>query len=97
MNSKLSKIRKCAGCGLPLSTDPKNLAYTPNLDFDYCQRCFRLKHYGIDSNQTLSKTVSDDFLKTIKIDEADYVVCINDILNIDFDVLKHFADHQNTI
>jgi hypothetical protein len=97
MNSKLSKIRKCAGCGLPLSTDPNNLAYTPNLDFDYCQRCFRLKHYGVDSNQKLSKQITDDFLKEIKIDDADYIVCINDIINIDFETIRRFASHEKSI
>jgi hypothetical protein len=95
MNSKSSNIRKCAGCGLPLSTDPSNLAYTPNLDFDYCQRCFRLKHYGVDANQKLSKQITDKFLKEIDISTSDYVVCINDIINIDFEIIKKFANHPH--
>ncbi|MDO4465629.1 MAG: ribosome biogenesis GTPase YqeH [Bacillota bacterium] len=37
----------CKGCGIKLqNTDKKALGYVPNLDADYCQRCFKLTHYG---------------------------------------------------
>ena len=55
----------CKGCGITLQNeDEKALGYVPNLEADYCQRCFRIRHYGdvtvdmkqgIDSNKTLEK------------------------------------------
>lgn len=40
-------IKKCMGCGLTLQDENKQkLGYTPNLNNDYCMRCFRLKNYG---------------------------------------------------
>lgn len=39
--------KKCIGCGLTLqNTRKEDDGYTPNLDKDYCMRCFRLKNYG---------------------------------------------------
>lgn len=45
----MSYIKKCKGCGSPLQTDnPLQMGYVKNIDQDYCQRCFRLTHYGDD-------------------------------------------------
>ncbi len=39
--------KKCIGCGLILQNSNKNeKGYTPNIDKEYCMRCFRLKNYG---------------------------------------------------
>ncbi len=39
--------KKCIGCGLTLQNSNKNeKGYTPNIDKEYCMRCFRLKNYG---------------------------------------------------
>lgn len=55
----------CKGCGIQLQdTDSKALGYAPRLDADYCQRCYKLRHYGqvtinmqqgIATNKTLEK------------------------------------------
>lgn len=55
----------CKGCGVRLQNeDPKALGYVPTLDSQYCQRCYRLRHYGdmtismqqgIETNETLKK------------------------------------------
>ena len=55
----------CKGCGIALQNEDSNaLGYVPKLESDYCQRCFRIRHYGdvtvdmkqgIDSNQTFDK------------------------------------------
>ena len=57
--------KHCKGCGIVLqNTDEKALGYVPKLEADYCQRCYRIRHYGdvtvdmkqgIDSDQTLKK------------------------------------------
>ena len=39
-------IKQCLGCGSPLqTTDPETRGYAKSMDNDYCQSCFRLKHY----------------------------------------------------
>ena len=39
-------MKQCKGCGAILQSTDKNLAgYTPKAEADYCQRCYRLKHY----------------------------------------------------
>lgn len=55
----------CKGCGVKLQNeDPKALGYVPSLDSQYCQRCYKLRHYGdvtinmqqgISTSQTLEK------------------------------------------
>lgn len=55
----------CKGCGVKLQNeDPQAIGYTPSLDAPYCQRCFKLRHYGdvtinmqqgIATEQTLKK------------------------------------------
>ena len=40
-------MKKCKGCGVVLQNDEQSLpGYVPDLSHDYCERCFRLTHYG---------------------------------------------------
>ena len=40
-------MKKCKGCGIPLQTKNKEgVGYVVDMEQDYCQRCFRLSHYG---------------------------------------------------
>ena len=44
-------MTKCKGCGIELqNTDKDSVGYVVNLEQEYCQRCFRLSHYGDLSN-----------------------------------------------
>lgn len=55
----------CKGCGVLLQNeDEKAPGYVPTLDSSYCQRCFKIRHYGevtfsmqqgIESNETFKK------------------------------------------
>ena len=55
----------CKGCGVRLQNeDPKALGYVPSLDSSYCQRCYKIRHYGdltinmqqgIENTETLEK------------------------------------------
>lgn len=57
----------CKGCGVLLQNEDENaLGYVPTLDTSYCQRCYRIRHYGdvtinmqqgIESNATLEKSI----------------------------------------
>ena len=44
-------MKKCKGCGIELqNVDNKKIGFVPDLEQDYCQRCFRLSHYGDITN-----------------------------------------------
>lgn len=55
----------CKGCGVLLQNENANApGYVPTLDSSYCQRCYRIRHYGdltinmqqgIESNETFEK------------------------------------------
>ena len=45
--------KKCLGCGATLQdSDSRILGYTPKLSNDLCMRCFKLKHYGENLNNS---------------------------------------------
>ena len=41
----MNQDKRCLGCGAILSLDKNEVGYTKNLEMDFCQACFRLKHY----------------------------------------------------
>lgn len=74
--------KSCKGCGAILQTESSEaLGYTPNLEKDYCKRCFRIRHYddvviemkqGIDPNQVLEKIAKLDALVLWVVDVFDF-------------------------
>lgn len=63
-------MRRCIGCGALLQdTNPKEIGYTPNLERDYCQRCFRLIHYD-DLTFSMKQSISSDMVMK-EIEEMD--------------------------
>lgn len=72
----------CIGCGVELQNEEKdNIGYTPKLDAEYCQRCFRIQHYddvtismkeGIDPSLVLQKIASYDALILWVVDVYDF-------------------------
>ena len=79
-------MKKCIGCGIILQSDNILLdGYTPNLDNNYCMRCFKVKNYGETSS--VSKT-SEDYIEILKSisNSHDLVLYIVDILNIKEDL-----------
>ena len=58
----MSKI--CMGCGIALQdSDEQALGYTPNLENNYCKRCFRLKNYG--EKRIEERILDEDILKKV--------------------------------
>ncbi len=58
-------MKKCKGCGIPLQTkDREGVGYVVDLEQDYCQRCFRLSHYG-DTNHIRTNYVSNEKIISI--------------------------------
>lgn len=74
--------KTCKGCGVTLQNEhPDKIGYTPNLDKEYCQRCFRLTHYndvvismqqGIDNDELLKKVNDLDALVVWVVDVVDF-------------------------
>lgn len=72
----------CKGCGVALqSDDPKVVGYTPKPEANYCQRCFRIRHYddvmismqqGIDPSKVLEKIAKQDALILWVVDLFDF-------------------------
>ncbi len=74
--------RKCKGCGVVMQSEDKNkIGYTPKEDAEFCQRCFRIRHYddvvismkqGIDSDEVLSQIAKLDALVVWVVDLFDF-------------------------
>jgi len=89
-------MKKCIGCGVNLQNENiLNLGYTPNIENDYCMRCFKIKNYGEDIS--VSKN-SDDYLKILyNISKTkDLVLYVVDILNIkeDLEEIKQYVSND---
>lgn len=75
-------MTKCLGCGAILQNEHKDeLGYSPKLDASYCQRCFRLIHYGdltvsmregIDPNQVMDEIEKTEGLIVWVVDLFDF-------------------------
>ena len=61
-------MSKCHGCGIILQNENREeLGFTPNLESELCERCFRIRNYNdyleiwnyIDSNP--QKWVDDEY------------------------------------
>lgn len=74
--------KTCLGCGIPLQTeDPNQVGYVDDLEKEYCERCFKIRHYN--HYQTVEKSNQDylSILKEISLTK-DLVVFVVDLLNI---------------
>ncbi len=78
----------CKGCGVNLqSTDPHQVGYRVRDDQDYCQRCFRLQHYG-DYHDFDQNILSNRYLLE-KITETEALYCwVVDLFNLEASNIK---------
>lgn len=73
---------KCKGCGVTLqTTQPDELGYSPKKEAEYCQRCFRMKHYddvkismkkGIDEGVIMQEATKRDGIVVWVVDGIDF-------------------------
>lgn len=80
-------MTKCVGCGIKLQEKDKNeLGYTPNLNNELCERCFKLKNYNILTNKGINID-NDKLIK--KINELNAcVLFLVDFINLDSEVIE---------
>lgn len=75
-------MKKCLGCGIELQNENiLNMGWTPNLENDYCMRCFKVKNYGETSSVNKSSLDYELILENIS-KTNNLVLYIVDILNI---------------
>ncbi len=95
-------MKKCKGCGIQLQDREKNLpGYVVDLEQDYCQRCFRLSHYG-DTTHFKTNHVSNEKIFDIYSRYRDSLfVVIIDVLDAlvlkDDDLLESFKDYKTIL
>lgn len=82
-------MTKCVGCGIKLQEKDKNeLGYTPNLNNELCERCFKLKNYNILTNKGIN--IDNDKLIN-KINELNTcVLFLVDFINLDSEVIDAY-------
>ena len=82
----------CFGCGAHLQSENVNeIGYIPKEKLNtsvYCQRCFRLMHYGDKTNVDTPKSI-DLILNNINNKDA-YVLFLVDYISLNKDVIKVF-------
>lgn len=92
-------MKKCKGCGEVLqSINPNSVGYVLNENQDYCQRCFRLIHYGDISSLSKEKIDNKEIFNTYKTFKDDVFVLIVDsfdalILDLD-NLLDTFNNYR---
>lgn len=82
-------MTKCVGCGIKLQIKDKNeIGYTPNLNNELCERCFKLKNYNILTNKGIN--IDNDKLIN-KINELNScVLFLVDFINLDSEVIEAY-------
>lgn len=82
----------CFGCGAHLQFEDKSkIGYVPEEKYetsDYCQRCFRMKHYGDFEKSEKPKSIKS-IINTVN-KNAKFVVFLVDFINIYDDVIEIF-------
>lgn len=84
-------IKKCLGCGIVLQDkDVNSLGYTPKIENDLCQRCFKLKHYG-EKIDIEKKQNNNTIINKINKEKA-IVLYLIDFLNINKETVAFFKE-----
>ena len=74
-------MKQCLGCGSPLQIqEPNQRGYAASMDHDYCQSCFRLRHYR-DFKRVKAKVDDGSTLEFIQ-DFKGHVVWVLDIMHL---------------
>ncbi len=67
----------CKGCGIRLQNeDPQKEGYVVREDMDYCQRCFKMRHYN-QQIQFEKKITQDDVFQLLSRQKGEYIWIID--------------------
>lgn len=85
---------KCAGCGIVLQHDePLKVGFTPKLNADYCERCYKIKHYN-DAKVAILDKEKNQIIKEIE-NTNHHVIFVVDFLNINNEIISEFKNLNN--
>lgn len=95
-------MKKCRGCGIQLQTkDRESVGYVVNMEQDYCQRCFRLSHYGDTTHLKSNYVTNEKILKMYGRYRTALFVVIVDVLDVfclkEDDLLSLFQDYSTLL
>lgn len=83
--------KKCMGCGISLQdVSPYQLGYTPSIENDYCERCFKITHYNAKIDAKLQ--INNDELKNKINKNGSFVIFLCDFLNIYDEVILMYKN-----
>lgn len=82
---------KCIGCGILLQDTDNNMdGYVSSNDYRLCERCFKIKNYGKNTNVISS---NEDYLRIINnITENDLVVYVSSLLTLNLEYVNKFKN-----
>lgn len=81
--------KKCMGCGITLQdSSPYTLGYTPNLENDYCERCFKITHYNVKIDAELGIN-NEELLSKIN-EKGSFVIFLCDFLNLYDEIIETY-------
>ena len=82
-------MSKCIGCGITLQNNSRDLpGYVNNLDYQYCERCFRNIHYSEVKDESLNITNKEIINKINQ--SSDLTFFIVDLFNLSSEVINLF-------
>ncbi|MCF0217858.1 MAG: GTPase RsgA [Malacoplasma sp.] len=90
--------KKCLGCGAYFSDNPSDFSYVKKISekTNYCQRCFRLKNYGILDNSQYDESAIELNLKKIDFKDKN-IILVADLFNLFDSLLTEFKDNKNLL
>ena len=87
-------MTKCKGCGITLQDKNKNkVGYTPDIKNELCERCFKLKNYGVYTSKGV-KIDNEELIEKINKLNA-FVFYLTDFINLDREVIKYYKKIKN--
>lgn len=87
-------MARCLGCGIILQDHDKTIdGYTPNLNNNLCQRCFRIKNYG-ENKANVLKINNEKVLKEINNHHV-FTFFLVDFLNIYEEIINVYKKIKN--
>lgn len=91
---------KCIGCGIYLQDDPNKLGYVKEYNAEktkYCQRCFKLIHYGEIHNELVDEKAIANALNEIDFSKNLYLYHVVDIFDLDGTIMSSFLEYKDKL
>ncbi|RXY96430.1 ribosome biogenesis GTPase YqeH [Malacoplasma penetrans] len=90
--------KKCLGCGEFFSKDEKSPSYVKEAKENtlYCQRCFRLKNYGVLDNSNIDDAFIENNLSSIDFSLGSIILVV-DVFNIEDSLIDEFKNNKNVL